>query len=132
MLESLYIAFDAMVLLTTLLALRTLVTLLRGRAPSPPRWSFLAAWVARSAPQWLKWVWRGYACVFVPVVLLVEVPTLLDAPRPSLLKTDIGLWLLVIAGLPLLIGMAWLVRIVRSRSTTQARENRAPVFLSIP
>jgi CubicO group peptidase (beta-lactamase class C family) len=128
-LEGLYIGFDAMVLLTTLLTLRTLVTLLRGQTPSPPRWSFLAAFLTRRTPERLKWVWRVYSCAVVPVVVLIELPRLLDAPWPALVKTDIGLWLLVIVGLRLLIGAAWLARAVRARSraTPEPSESRASV-----
>lgn len=109
-LEGLYLVFDVMVLLTLGLALRTLVALLRGRTPLPPRWSFLAAYLARRTPEWSKWVWRVYSCLIVPAVILIEVPRLLTPSWAALLRTDIALWLLLLAVLRLLIGLLWVVR----------------------
>jgi hypothetical protein len=122
-LEDFYVVLDVALVLFTAMTLRHLVTLARGRHVSPPRWSFLAVYLHGKTPSWMKWIWRMYTCLLVPTVILLEVPRLLTAPWNALIRTDIGLWLLVFACLRLLIGLLWLRRATSTRSRAYVTHN---------
>jgi len=122
--EGLYIGFDAAVALITALQIRTLVSLVRGGGGKISRWRVGARVVARFVPDWVKTVFRAYYRFVVPVLLLWRVPSFLNASWSALVKTDIGLWLLVFVFLQLFTGCVWMVRSAAFRAWFRRRLGR--------
>jgi CubicO group peptidase (beta-lactamase class C family) len=116
--EGLYVAFDLAVGVVTLLQVRSLWWLLLPRPARPPGLSdrlLGGLGIALPAIPAVGLLWAIYAHLVMPVALLFAGPAILHAPWPDLVRTDLGLWLVVYAVLRLIIGLARLARAPRLR-----------------
>ena len=116
-LAGLYLAFDAIAVLTLALVGRNLVRMVRGRRKLRTGRFVRARTVLF---EWVVPIWREF---WVPVVILLGVPAALGAPWfGNLLNVDIGQWLFAFALLLMASGMVRLAlairRHARGRSTS--------------
>jgi hypothetical protein len=106
-LRGLYAAFDALVVLVSALQLRSLVAAIRNRP---------ARRLIRLPLPALTWrlpgrLWAVYRQLIMPLAILIELPRVVSAPWwPTLLRSDLGLWLFVAALLQLTSGALRLSR----------------------
>jgi Beta-lactamase len=99
-LAGLYIGFDIAALLIVALALRNLIRLIRR---GPRRYTGRLARTRTIAFNWVVPIWRE---LWVPIAIVVGLPVITGAPwSGNLVTTDLGQWLLVLAGILLATGV---------------------------